>query len=228
MSTTFPTLAEVVNATILRIGQVTGIGAQVYSEDVIAEMVIHKFDVLFDKFSFPEYCKWYEGTLGSDGKCNVDVQTESVGIYRYKDIIGVWPDGHSQPLQQFPTGRMNAFSYARAGTPRWIESSGDNRVFRVLPLGNEGDTIYVRHKHYPPEIIATTNLCVDRQALILGAAYDYMADDGANPGAVEKLRNMFNQRMMQLMNDESVFDRYDTRGGSAGHIEESSGYITVG
>lgn len=229
MSTTFPTLAEVVNATILRVGQVTGIGAQVYSEDIIAEMVIHKFDVLFDKFDFPEYCKWYEGTLQSDGKCDTDLQVEAIGIYRYKDILGVWTSGHSQPLQQFPTQRLNAFSFASSGgSPRWVESSGDDRVFRVIPFGTAGDSIYVRHKHYPPEILADTNLCVDRQALILGAAYDYLADDGANPGATEKMRNLFNQRMVQLMNDESNFDRFDTRGGASSRHEETSGFVDIG
>lgn len=228
MAITYPTLANIVEATILRIGQVNGIGAQVYSEDVIAEMVIHKFDVLFDQFDFPQYCDWYTGTLGSDGKCDTDLQVDAIGIYRYKDLIGIWYENDELGLKQFPSGRVNAQRAATSTAhPKFVEATSDDRVFRVLPIGNAGDSLYIRYKKYPQEIIADTQLKVDRQALILGAAYDYLADDNANPAAIEKMRNMFNQRMTQLTNDTSVFDAHDPRAHTSQRHEESSGYIAL-
>lgn len=227
MSITYPTLADIVAATTLRVGQVSSIGVQVYSEDVLAEMIKHKFDILFDKFEVPEYMSWYVGTLGSDGKCTADVTDSSIGLLRFKDIVGVWYEDDKSPLKLFPHKR-NVASYATTGThPQFIEATSDNKIFRCIGLGNAGDTVYVRHKLYPEEIIATTELKVDKQALILGAAYDYLADDNANPAATEKMRNMFNQRIEQLTSDTSNIEMHDPRGGG-NYNHETSGYVTVG
>ena len=44
---------------------------------------------------------------------------------------------------------------------------------------------------------------MDDQLLILGAAYDYLEDDGTNPGQTEKFRNYYNDRLRQLLSQEN-------------------------
>ena len=41
---------------------------------------------------------------------------------------------------------------------------------------------------------------MDNQVLILGTCYDFLADDGSNPGAEDKFRNMFESRLRSLKN----------------------------
>lgn len=227
MALTYPTLAELVAVTELRIGQVSGIGAQVYAEDVIAEMLIHKFDVLFDKFHFPEYTDWYAGTLGSDGKCNTALNDSSIGLNRFKDIIGVWYEDDKHPLKRF-TSRRNANNYAVAGNrPRYIEATADTKIFRCLGLGTSGDNVDIYFKKYPDEIVADTTIKIDKQALVLGAAFDYLADDDANAGATEKMRTLFNQRIEQLTASFSNLEVEDPRAGGS-HVSEDSGYQVIG
>lgn len=227
MPLTYPTLAEIVQKVVLRVGMVNGVGVQVYADDIIAEMVIHKFDLLFDKFPFPEYVTDYVGTLGSDGKCVADLTDTGVtGLLRYKDIMNVWYESNKNPLKRFPNTR-NASNYATAGGfPQYIQPTNDSKVFRVLPLGSSGDTVTVQHKQYPEEIIAGTEIKVDAQALILGAAYDYLSDEDSNAASVEKLQRMFNQRIDQLTADFSNQEVDDPRGGR-GAYNDASGYQTI-
>ena len=37
----------------------------------------------------------------------------------------------------------------------------------------------------------------------LGATYDYLEDDGTNPGQTEKFRNFYNDRLRQLLSQEN-------------------------
>ena len=53
----------------------------------------------------------------------------------------------------------------------------------------------LRVKQYYPFFDAADEVPMDEQALILGACYDYLEDDGANPTQIEKFRLMFDARV---------------------------------
>jgi hypothetical protein len=79
---------------------------------------------------------------------------------------------------------------------------------------------YKKHYAYfnPDDIVP-----MDEQLLISGAVYDYLEDDGANPGQTEKFRNFFNDRLRQLKAQEN--DREIPLSPSAS--PNSSGYQTL-
>ena len=61
----------------------------------------------------------------------------------------------------------------------------------------------LRVKRYYPFFDAQDVVPMDDQVLILGAAYDYLEDDGTNAGQTEKFRNLFNDRLRQLKSEEN-------------------------
>jgi hypothetical protein len=62
------TLSQLIVRTADRLSMVAGTGVQTYAEDRIAEMIQHKFDVLFDEVFWPQFLSWakltLDGTLG--------------------------------------------------------------------------------------------------------------------------------------------------------------------
>jgi hypothetical protein len=46
--------------------------------------------------------------------------------------------------------------------------------------------------------VANDTIYFDDQALILGATYDYLEDDGTNPNATQKFQSLFESRVNQL------------------------------
>ena len=49
------TLSQLIVRTADRLSMVAGTGVQTYAEDRIAEMIQHKFDVLFDEVFWPQF-----------------------------------------------------------------------------------------------------------------------------------------------------------------------------
>ena len=86
---------------------VAGTGVQVYAEDRIAEMIQHKFDVLFDEVFWPQFCTWYEWTL--DATLGV-VTTDLTDILkRYEDIQVIFPENSNTALTKLSNLTTNPF-----------------------------------------------------------------------------------------------------------------------
>ena len=197
------TLSQLVARTADRLSMVAGTGVQVYAEDRIAEMIQHKFDVLFDEVFWPQFCTWYEWTL--DGTLGV-VTTDLTDILkRYEDIQVVFPENSNTALTKLSNLTTNPFELTGT-TPINYEALGPTysnkttKVFRVWPLAATGDII-LRVRTKPGTFTSEDEIDFDDQSLILGSVFDYLEDDGTNPNATQKFQLLFEARVKQLKNN---------------------------
>ena len=179
---------------------VSGTGVQTYAEDTIAEMIQHKFDVLFDEVFWPQFCTWYTWTL--DGTLGVVTTDLTDIVKKYEDIQVVFAENSNTALTKLANLTTNPFTLAGT-TPIHYEALGPTfsnnttRVFRVWPLASTGDVI-VRVRTKPDTFVGTDEIDFDDQALILGSVFDYLEDDGTNPNATQKFQLLFEARVNQL------------------------------
>lgn len=178
-----------------RLSQVSGTGVQIYAEDRIGEMIQHKFDVLFDDLFWPQFTDWVTYTL--DGTLGVVTADLTEVIKRFDDIRVIYPAGSSQALPEFPAVTLNP-NRLSGTTPLYFQAEGSaNKVFHIWPKTATGD-IDVNFRTKPDDFTAEDDIDFDSQVLILGSVYDYLEDDGTNPGATAKFEALFESRRGQL------------------------------
>ena len=181
---------------------VAGTGVQTYAEDRIAEMIQHKFNVLFEEVFWPQFLTWATWTL--DGTLGVITTDVTALLKRFEDIRVVFPSGSNTPLTKMSPLTTNPFELSGT-TPIHYESLGPTdanrvtRVFQIWPKAATG-TIVVQYRTRPDTFVATDEIDFDDQALILGAVFDYLEDDGTNPNATQKFQLLFEARVTQLKN----------------------------
>jgi hypothetical protein len=196
------TLAQLITRAEDRLSMVDGVGAQVYAEDRLAEMIQHKFDILFDEVFWPQFCTWSTYTLdGTLGVVTVDL-TELVK--KFEDIQVIFPANSNSALTKLTSSTTNPFTLSGT-TPIHYEALGPGdsnkvtRVFNIWPKTSTGD-INVRFRTKPDTFTSTDEIDFDDQALILGTVFDYLEDDGTNPNATQKFQLLFETRVKQLKN----------------------------
>jgi hypothetical protein len=203
------TLIDLVQRTITRLSMVPGAGTQIYAEDRIAEMIWHKFIVLRSDLFWDDFMDYVQLTCGPVGFPQESVvrvpaippSPLDIVINRFSDIQHVWNENDPEPLAQMPR-RNNPLAYAKSGAKPRLYVPDVTHVVRFLPYG-EGRLMTLRVKRYYPFFLATDEVPMDEQALILGTAYDYLEDDGSNPSQIEKFRAMFDARVLQLKREEN-------------------------
>ena len=181
---------------------VAGTGVQIYAEDRIAEMIQHKFDILFDEAFWPQFLTWAQWTLdGTLGVITVDVTSL---LKRFEDIRVIFPGSSNTPLTKISALTTNPFELS--GTvPIHYEALGPTdaakttKVFQIWPKTATGNVI-VQYRTKPDTFVGTDEIDFDDQALILGSVFDYLEDDGTNPNATQKFQLLFEARVKQLKN----------------------------
>lgn len=189
------TMEELINRTITRLSMTPGVGTQTYAEDQLMEMIQHKFDVLFDDYWWPQFRSWYEWTL--DGTLGVVTTDLTDIVKRFQDIKIVYPNGSDRPLGRLPD-TISPFNISGT-TPRFVEPINTvSKRFRVWPRASTG-SLDVLARTKPDTYVPEDEVDFDDQLLILGAAYDYLEDDGTNPAATGKMLSLFTDRRNQLV-----------------------------
>ena len=196
------TLTELVTRTTDRLSMVSGSGVQIYAEDRIAEMIQHKFDVLFDEVFWPQFMTWAQWTL--DGTLGVITTNVTSLLKRFEDIRVIFPENSTTPLTKMSPLTTNPFELS--GTvPIHYEALGPTddskttKVFQIWPK-TATDDIIVQYRTKPDTFVGTDEIDFDDQALILGSVFDYLEDDGTNPNATQKFQLLFEARVRQLKN----------------------------
>ena len=196
------TLTQLTTRVADRLSMAAGSGVQIYAEDRIAEMIQHKFDVLFDEVFWPQFCTWYQWTL--DGTLGV-VTTDLTDILkRYEDIQVIFPESSTSAITKMSPLTTNPFELSGTVPIHYealgpTESNKTTRVFRVWPKTATGDVIS-RVRTKPATFTSGDEIDFDDQALILGTTFDYLEDDGTNPNATQKFQLLFEARVKQLKN----------------------------
>jgi hypothetical protein len=192
-------LSELVTRTQQRLSMAEGLGVQVHAEDRIAEMIQHKFDTLFDLQFWPQFFTW--GTYALDGTLGIVTTDLTTLIKDFEDIAVIFPESSEKALTKTTT-RRNPFLVK--GT-RPLEYSGlaptdankTSRVFQIWPKAATGNII-IGFRTKPDTFEPEDEIDFDDQALILGATYDYLEDDGTNPNGTQKFQGLFENRVTQL------------------------------
>ena len=197
------TLSQLVARTADRLSMVAGTGVQVYAEDRIAEMIQHKFDVLFDEVFWPQFCTWYTWTL--DETLGVVTADLTDILKRYEDIQVKFPENSNMALTKLSNLTTNPYELTGT-TPVNYEALGPTvsnkttKVFRIWPLASTGNVV-VRLRTKPDTFTSEDEIDFDDQSLILGSVFDYLEDDGTNPNATQKFQLLFEARIKQLKNN---------------------------
>ena len=194
------TLTELITRTADRLSMVAGTGVQTYADDRIAEMIQHKFDVLFLEEFWPQFL--HRDTLTLDGTLGVVTADLTEVLKDIKDIRVIFPTDSNIPLKKLSalTSNPNLLTGTR---PMFYEAVGtlvDNKVekvFQVWPKTATG-TIEILLRVKPATFGPEDEIDFDDQALILGATFDYLEDDGTNPNATQKFQGLFDVRVNQL------------------------------
>lgn len=203
-------LVDLIQRTITRLSMVPGTGTQIYAEDRIAEMILHKFVVLRSELFWDDLMSYVTLTCGPAGfpqEMVVRVPSDppnplEVVINRFSDIQHVWNDGSEQPIVQMPRRTNPQRLLASTSGKPSMYAPDALHVVRFLPPA-DGRLMVLRVKNYYPYFNATDEVPMDDQALILGACYDYLEDDGTNPSQIEKFRALFAARVEQLKREEN-------------------------
>ena len=197
------TLNQLIDRVADRLSMSGGVGVQTYAEDRIAEMIQHKFDVLFDEAWWPQFLDRATWTL--DGTLGIVTTDISEQVKRFDDIRTLYPTNSNRSLSKLGSGLLNT-QLLNGTTPIYYEALGPSsayvatRIFRVLPLTSVG-TIEAQFRTKPDTFAPEDTINFDDQALILGATFDYLEDDGTNQNATQKFQLLFEARVKQLKNN---------------------------
>jgi len=196
------TLTQLITRTADRLSMVAGTGVQTYAEDRIAEMIQHKFDVMFEEVFWPQFLSWTTFTL--DGTLGVVTADLTDTLKRFEDIRVIYPDNSNSALTKLAALTTNPNTLSGT-TPIHFESLGPTatnkitKVFNIWPKTATGN-VDIQYRTKPTTFIGTDEIDFDDQALILGATFDYLEDDGTNPNATQKFQLLFEARVKQLKN----------------------------
>jgi hypothetical protein len=196
-------LSQLISRTADRLSMAAGTGVQVYAEDRIAEMIQHKFDVLFTEVFWPQFSSWTTYTL--DGTLGVVTADLTDVVKRFEDIRVVYPENSNTALTKLTalTTNPNTLSGTSPIHYESLNTSASNKitkVFNIWPKASTGN-VDINYRTKPDTFTSNTEIDFDDQALILGATFDYLEDDGTNPNATQKFQLLFESRVKQLKNE---------------------------
>ena len=166
-------------------------------------MIQHKFDVLFSEAFWPQFNTWELLTL--DGTLGVVTANLTDRVKRFEDIRVIFREGTNVAITKIAALTVNPFQLT--GTvPIHYEALGPTfankipKVFNIWPKTSTGN-IAIQYRTKPDTFTGTDEINFDDQALILGATFDYLEDDGTNPSATQKFQLLFEARVKQLKNE---------------------------
>lgn len=185
------TVAEAVRRVEILLSQVAGENAQLYAEDKIIDMLQNSYNSLFDKLWWPTRMRRETKTLnGTSG----EVTVVFTALTRFEDIKHIYREGSAIPLPEVLLNRNpNVITGDRI---RAYEPSGTTgKFFKCYPITST-ENVIVHYREKQADFIddTTVEIDFDPDLLVFAAVYDYLEDDGTNPGATEKYRSRLNAK----------------------------------
>jgi len=203
------TIGNVVQDALGILGEVTGVGTQLYSEPRMVKDAGRAFNMLFKKHWWPVYTYWIDAEL--DGSTGTILPPETfVSVIDFDDFYAVHRDKATTAL---PTLMQDTNPHALSGdTPRYWTSMNHGEVdyerkkIRIFPLTSQG-RIQVRARHHPlppnEEWNIDVPVAIDRDLLVFGTAFVALSGDDLNPQAKADVQAMMDSRYRDIMNSLS-------------------------
>ena len=201
----FYSLDTLVQRTIVRLRQVAGAGTQLYSEDLIAQLIEEVYEMVRTK-------RWWDHLMVMesrqlDGSTGVITSGLDGAREGYEDIQWIKWGTNSVPLPQL-SSTINPYKLSGT-TPRYVEPlhiDGDptrTLLFRVWPLASVTTValpIRIRYRKDPTSLFTDSSVVVpfDATCLVNGAAAKFAMDEAVSTGTAQTLQQTFVARLGQL------------------------------
>jgi hypothetical protein len=207
------TVQALVDATTNELSQVPGSSTQIYATSRILQYVQDAFDFCFQSNWWDAYSSFWTGTLdGTTGRLTADIiplspNTAGLPITSHTNIRSCFPDGSNKIIRSLPPRSNPNLLNTTSGPGNPVYSTPDytfpNRPIQFYPFTATGNVIMeVRQEPLHPFGL-TDILYIDPLMLMLGTCYMYSADDGTNPGQINKFQSMFMKRLTDMIGAEN-------------------------
>jgi hypothetical protein len=199
------TIREIVNEALTVVGEVSGPGVQVYEDDRMKQDAIRAFNMMFKKYNWHQYLKWFTVTLdGVTGKITTDTFGE---VLDFEDFVSVHRDKESGRLPIAPT-RLNPATLATGSTVAyWTSLNATDpqyakRKLLFYPLTAIGK-INVLAKVYPlgfgkVQFDWGDTFYLDKDMLVYATAFMTLSGDDLNAGAADVIRNLMEMKYRDI------------------------------
>jgi hypothetical protein len=200
-------IREIVNAALTVVGEVTGPGVQMYEDDRMKADAVRAFNMMFKKYSWRQYTKWFTVTLnGATGKPTTSPFEQ---VKDFEDFLAVHRDQESHPLPIMPA-RINPAVLGSGNTQALYWTSLDvtdpdyaRKKIQVFPVTSVG-AINVLAKVYPlvPPAVAfewEDVFYLDTDMLVYATAFMTLSGDDLNAGAADTVRNLMEMKYKDVM-----------------------------
>ena len=202
------TIREIVNEALTVVGEVTGPGVQVYEDDRMKADAIRAFNMMFKKYNWPQYLRWYSITL--DGTTGKPTTGPFEQVQTFEDFVAVHRNGEHHRLPIAPT-RINPYALALQGGARpmyWTSLEATDADYRlkklkIYPITSIGD-INILAKEYPliPPAIQfdwEQEFFLDKDMLVYATAFMTLSGDDLNAGAADVVRNLMEMKYRDVL-----------------------------
>lgn len=199
------------NDALTVVGEVTGPGVQVYEDDRMKADAIRAFNMMFKKYNWTQYLRWYSVVL--DGTTGKPTTGPFEQVKDFEDFLAVHRNGESYRLPIAPT-RMNPYASpgSGAGAMYWTSLSATDadyalKKIKVYPVTSIG-SINVLAKEYPLIPPATQfdwgqEFFLDKDMLVYATAFMTLSGDDLNAGAADVVQNLMEMRYRDVLSSLS-------------------------
>jgi hypothetical protein len=196
-------IREIVNAALTVVGEVTGPGVQLYEDDRMKDDAVRAFNMMFKKYNWHQYLKWFVVTLdGSTGKVT---ESPFERVMDFEDFVAVFIDKEPRPLPIAPA-KMNPFvltSGSGSMPMYWTSMNATDpdypkKKLLIYPAAASGK-LNVVAKVYPlaPNAIQfdwQDVFYLDKDMLVYATAFMTLSGDDLNAGAADVVRNLMEMK----------------------------------
>ena len=198
-------IGDVVQDALGILGEVTGVGTQLYSEPRMVKDAGRAFNMLFKKHWWKQYTKWVTVILdGTSGIITTDAFTQ---VIDFDDFAAVHRENQSKGMPTLPedvnpsgiTGTTAQFWTSMSVT----DTNYNGRKIQIFPRTAAGK-IDVRARYHPltsgTQWAAAQVVHIDRDLLACGTAYMALSGDDLNPQAKADVQAMMDTRYKDIQN----------------------------
>jgi hypothetical protein len=217
------TIRSVVDDAQELVGEVSGPGVQMYSDDRMFADAIRSFNMLFKKYNWRNYCDWLQLTL--DGVTGTVTTDELQYVQDFEDFIAVRRDGSytnlsiaPRTLSPFQSDMSSGLSPLHWTSLNVLNPKYAKKRIYVLPWTATGK-INVFAKFYPVLNDAwdwQDTFYMDRDMLVYGTAWATLSMDDLNAAAADMAKNMMEMRYKDIQAQLASFDLSFGSGGRSG------------
>lgn len=198
------TIQQLVQDALGILGEVTGVGTQLYSEPRMVKDAGRAFNMLFKKHWWRQYTKWDTVTCNGTGSVVEGVFPQ---VIDFDDFAAVHRDGQSRGLPTLPEA-MNPNTLSGTTPQFWgsLQVSSAEYAMKKLAIypSTASEKINVKARHHPlatgTEWVGAITLHLDRDLLAFGTAFVALSGDDLNPQAKQDVQAMMDSKYRDIMN----------------------------